>query len=94
MTLAATINGTEGRQKCHNRPKIACEFRQAAQIIKYHALWKSCSSLPFTRGSAAAGNVSVKVIPEDMKADRDRAAAWREQAQVSQKQLADQCEPG
>jgi hypothetical protein len=28
-----------------------------------------------------------------MKADRDRAAAWREQAQVSQKQLADQCEP-
>jgi hypothetical protein len=28
-----------------------------------------------------------------MKADRDRAAAWREQAQVSQKQHADQCEP-
>jgi hypothetical protein len=45
--------------------KIARDFRQAAQIIKYQALWKSCSSLPFTRGSAAAGNVSVKVIPED-----------------------------
>src|ERR1700730_4108690 len=55
MTLAAIINGTEGRPKCHNRQNIARDFGQTEQIIKYQALWKSCPSLPFTRGSAAAG---------------------------------------
>jgi hypothetical protein len=59
MALAAIINGTEGRPKCHNRQKIARDFGQAAQIIKYQALWRSCSSLPFTRGSAAAGSEVV-----------------------------------
>jgi hypothetical protein len=49
-------------------------FRQAAQIIKYQALWKSCSSLPFTRGSAAEGTRRAHCPPRDATSLVRRAA--------------------
>ena len=53
------------QHKCHNCQKSLATSDKPHKSLNIKHFGRAAHSLPFTRGSAAAGNVSVKVIPED-----------------------------